>query len=140
MDVPCPKKAHETQITSPAVVTRVRELAPTHSDLQIAAILNAEGLTTGVGNLFTRVRVEWVRWANKIKSGRPMRATACPDGRRSDGRYSSRAAAELLNVDRSTIALWCKAGKLDAIQEKPFSTYWIRLTPEIIDRLRKTKK
>ncbi|MBN1582959.1 MAG: recombinase family protein [Anaerolineae bacterium] len=132
-----PKKVHEMQITSPAVVARVRELAPTHTDRQIAAILNAEGLATGANKPFTRVRVEWVRYANKIKSGCPVMSMACPDGRRGDGRYSALAAAKLLNVDRSTIALWCRSGKLDAVQEAPLSPYWIRLTPEIIERLRK---
>jgi predicted site-specific integrase-resolvase len=67
-------------------------------------------------------------------------STACPDGRRGDGRYSSRAAAELLNVDRSTIALWCRSGKLDAVQDVPLSTYWIELTPEIIAKLRKPER
>jgi hypothetical protein len=137
LDVPRPKKAWETQITSPAVVKRIRELAPTHSDSQIADILNEEELTTGVGLPFTRERVYWVRFTKHIPTGCPVMSTACPDGRRGDGRYSSRAAAELLNVDRSTIALWCRSGKLDAVQDKPLSAYWIRLTPEIIDELRR---
>jgi hypothetical protein len=126
---------------SPAI-ERVRELAPTHSDCQIAEILNGEGLTTGVGLSFTRERVYWVRFANKIPTGCPVMPSAatCPGGRRGDGRYSSRAASELLNVDRSTIALWCRSGKLDAVQDVPLSAYWIELTPEIIARLRKPER
>ena len=60
-----------------------------------------------------------------------------PSTKNCHGRYSSRATAKLLNVDRSTIALWCKSRKLDAVQDAPLSAYRIRLTPEIIARLRK---
>jgi len=135
-----PQRVYDTQRTSAAVIARVRELAPTHSDSRIAEILNEEGLITGAELLFTRKRVYWVRFSNHIPTGCPLMSAGCPGGRRGDGRYSARAAAKLLNVDRSTIALWCRSGKLDAIQDAPFSAYWIQVTPEIIVRLRKPKR
>lgn len=136
LEIPHPKKACEMQRTTSAVVERVRELAPTHSDSRIAEILSEEGLTTGAGLPFIRERVYWVRFSNRISTGCPLMSAGCPDGRRGDGRYSARAAAELLNVDRSTIALWCRAGKLDAIQDAHLGPYWIRLTPKIVASLR----
>jgi hypothetical protein len=42
-----------------------------------------------------------------------------------------------LNVDVSTIADWCEAGVLDGVQETPHGPRWIKLTPEIIAKLRK---
>jgi hypothetical protein len=62
---------------------------------------------------------------------------ACPRGQRGDGRYSARAAADLLNVTVYTIAEWCKAGKLDGVQVAPRGPWWVKLTPEIIAALRK---
>jgi hypothetical protein len=40
-------------------------------------------------------------------------------------------------VDVSTIADWCRSGRLDAVQAAPHHPRWITLTPEIIATLRK---
>ncbi len=125
-----------SQRTSPAVVKRIRELAPIHTDEQIADRLNQEGLTTGKKLPFTEKGVQWVRHKHGIPVGRSKRPDAYPNGQRADGRYSARAAAELLNVDVSTIAAWCKSGRLDGIQTKPRAPWWVKLTPEIIAQLR----
>lgn len=122
--------------TSPTVIDRIRQLAPTHTDEQIAAILNQEGLTTGKKLPFTQNRVQWVRHTNGISIGPSKRPDAYPNGQRADGRYTARAAADLLNVHVSTIAGWCKSGQLDGIQAKPHTPWWIKLTPEIIAQLR----
>lgn len=129
--------ARPSQRTAPAVVERIRHLAPTHTDQQIAARLNQEGLTTGKKHPFTQNRVQWVRHKHRISLGCSKRPDAYPNGQRADGRYSARAAAELLNVDVSTIATWCKSGRLDGVQAKPHAPWWIKLTPEIIAQLRK---
>jgi len=125
-----------SQRTSPTVVRRIRELAPTHTDEQIADRLNQEGLTTGKKLPFTEKGVQWVRHKHGIPVGRSKRPDAYPNGQRADGRYSARAAAELLNVDVSTIAAWCKSGRLDGVQTKPRAPWWVNLPPEIIAELR----
>jgi len=43
LSIPRLKKSWEVRQTSEQVVTRIRELAPTHTETQIAALLNAEG-------------------------------------------------------------------------------------------------
>src|SRR5258706_9444290 len=68
------------------------------------------------------------------------RPKAAPTGQRGDGRYSAKAAAELLNVDVSTIADWCKTGLLESVRSTPLGSRWITLTPEIIETLRKPVK
>jgi hypothetical protein len=40
-------------------------------------------------------------------------------------------------VDVSTIAEWCKLGKLEAVRATPHGPRWITLTPELIATLRK---
>jgi DNA invertase Pin-like site-specific DNA recombinase len=137
LNIPRPKRVFDAKRTNPVVVERVRELAPTHTDRQIAVILNQEGFTSGMSKSFDRDKVHWVRYAYDIPTGCPEAPGACPGGQRGDGRYSARAAAELLNVNVSTVAAWCKSGRLDNIQATPHSPRWIKLTPEIIAKLRK---
>lgn len=132
-----PLPAGEAVKTPAVILDHIRALAADHTDRQIADCLNQEGLLSGRGLPFTRSMVNWLRYAYKIPSACPLGPAACPSGQRGDGRYSSRKAAELLNVNISTIADWCKSGKLDYVQEHPHGPRWIQLTTETIDRLRK---
>jgi len=65
-------------------------------------MLNEEGLTTGLGGPFIRTKVYWVGFSNHVPTGCPEMHSACPGGRRGDGRCSQ-AAAALLSVSRSSI-------------------------------------
>jgi hypothetical protein len=135
LEIPRPQRVFDAKRTDPAVVDHIRELTHTHTDEQIAKLLNQEELTTGTGLPFTRLRVQRIRNAYKIPSGCPNGPAACPDGQRGDGRYSTRAAAELLNVSIATISAWCRSGRLEGIRSAPRSPWWIKLTPEIIAEL-----
>jgi DNA invertase Pin-like site-specific DNA recombinase len=132
-----PLRPGEAVKTPTVVLDRIRTLAADHTDSQIADCLNQEGLLSGRGLPFTQSMVSWLRSAYKIPSTCPLGPAACPSGQRGDGRYSSRKAAELLNVSISTIAHWCNAGKLDYIQEHSHGPRWIQLAAETIERLRK---
>jgi hypothetical protein len=138
--IPRHKKSWEERQTSPQVVERVRGLSPTHTNAQIAAVLNEEGERAGMGGSFTVSKIEWIRYAYHIPAGCPERPKAAPTGQRGDGRYSAKAAADLLNVDVSTIAEWCKTGRLESVRSTPLGPRWITLTPEIIAVLRKPVK
>ncbi len=137
MEIERPKRAADAKRTAPTVVARVRTLAPTHTDAQIATCLNSEGFVSGTGTLFSASKVEWIRYAYTIPTGCPQHPAACPQGQRADGRYSAPAAAVLLNVTESTIAQWCKTGKLDGVQARQNAPWWIKLTPQHITMLRK---
>jgi DNA invertase Pin-like site-specific DNA recombinase len=139
-EVPRPPRSCDARRTPAAVVERVRVLATGHGDRQIATVLNAEGLLSGTGRPFTAARVQWIRYAHTIASGCPEGPGRALQGQRGDGRYATRAAAELLNVDIATVMAWCKAGRLDGVQAKPHGPWWIQLTPEIIAELRKPVK
>jgi len=135
--VPRAKRVADARRTDPQVIARVRELAPTHTATQIATLLNEEGFRAGLGGSFTASKVEWIRAAYDISLDCPEGPGFCPSGQRGDGRYSALAAAELLNVNVSTIADWCNTGKLDSVRAGTHGPRWIRLTPEIIAELRK---
>ena len=132
-----PQLVADARRTDPEVVARVRELAPTHTATQIAVLLNEEGWHTGLGGSFTTSKVEWVRAAYDMALDCPQGPGFCPSGQRGDGRYSALAAAELLNVNVSTIADWCNAGTLECVRAGTHGPRWITLTPEIIAELRK---
>ena len=135
--VPRPPRACDAQRTPAAVIERVRVLATDHTDGRIAERLNADGLTNGRGEAFTTAKVQWIRYAHRIRSGCPEGPAACKQGERGDGRSSARTAAKALNVTVSTIGAWCQSGRLDGIRATPHGPWWIRLSPEIIERLRK---
>ena len=137
LEVPRPKRSYEMRRTDPAVVARIRDLAPKNTDRQIAAMLDQEDYRSGTGSRFTQNIVKQLRYTYSIVSGCPDRPAACAGGYRADGRCSSKTAAELLNVNVSTIADWCQAGTLEGIQSAPYGPWWIKLTPEIITCLRK---
>ncbi len=137
LSIPRLKKSWEVRQTSSQVVARVRELAPTHTETQIAALLNAEGAQAGMGGTLTASKVAWIRHAYQIPLECPERPYVASTGQRGDGRYSALAAAELLNVNVSTIADWCNGGRLECIRACPRGPRWITLTPDIIAELRK---
>jgi DNA invertase Pin-like site-specific DNA recombinase len=105
-EVPRPKRACEVRRTDAAVVARVQTLAVDHTDEQIAAQLNAEGFTSGMGGHFTPSKVKWIRYAYDIPTGCPEGPGACASGQRGDGRYSVQAAAERLNVTECVNRFW----------------------------------
>ena len=93
-----------------------------------------------MGQAFDRVRVQRVR----LKYGLPA---ACPEmpnprenGPRGDGRYSTQAAARLLNISIGTINNWCRSGKLESAQAVPHDPRWISLAPGTIAQLRKKNR
>ncbi len=138
--IPRPARNADVRRTDPAVVARIRALAPTRTDHHIATALAADGRYAGMGGAFTTGKVQWVRHAYGIPTGCPESPAACPTGQRSDGRYTAKAAAALLNVDVSTVAAWCEAGLLDAVRGMPHGPRWIALSPEHIAALRKPVK
>ena len=120
-----------------ARVVMCEVLAGKCTDAQIAALLNEAGEVAGMGGAFTTSQVQWIRHAYAIETGCPERPSACPSGQRADGRYSAQAAADLLTVDVSTIAEWCKTGRLESMRSQPGGPRWIALTPKVIQQLRK---
>ena len=140
LDVPRPPRSCDKRRTDAAVLARLRTLAVDTTDGRIAEILDHEGFRSGTGQRFTTNIVKQLRYSYSIPSGCPDQPAACADGHRADGRCTARVAAEMLNVTVSTIADWCQSGVLDGIQSASHGPWWIRLTPEVIGRLRKAQR
>jgi len=137
VSIPRPQRSCDARRTDPVALARLRALAADTPDRRIAEILNQEGFRSGTGRQFTQNIVNQLRYTYSIVSGCPEGPAACAEGCRADGRCSSKAAAEILNVNVSTIADWCQSGILDGIQSAPHGPWSIKLTPEIIAGLRK---
>jgi DNA invertase Pin-like site-specific DNA recombinase len=140
LEVARPRRSCDVRRTDPAAVERIGVLAASNTDEQIAAILNQEGYAPSLGGSFTASKIQWIRYKHKIASACPEGPGACVGGQRGDGRYSVQSASELLNINISTVVAWCKSGKLDGIQSVPHGPWWVRLTPEIIAKLRKSTR
>ena len=137
VSIPRPQRSCDARRTDPVALARLRALAADTPDRRIAEILNQEGFRSGTGRQFTQNIVKQLRYTYSIVCACPEGPAACAEGCRADGRCSSKAAAEILNVNVSTIADWCQSGTLDGIQSAPHGPWWIKLTPEIIAGLRK---
>jgi len=98
LEVPRPQPASVVRRTAPEAIEGIRQWAPDHTDIAMAARLNQEGDRRGQGSGFTASKVDGRRDAYGIKSGCPLGPAACPSGQRGDGRSSARTAADLLNV------------------------------------------
>ena len=111
LDLSRPARSCDRRRTPPAVIARIRPLAPHHTDSQMATTLHHAGATPGLGGTFTASKVAWIRSVSAIPAGCPETPGVCSDGQRGDGRYAAQAAAQLLNVEVSTIADWCRTGR-----------------------------
>ncbi len=47
-------------------VSRIRALAEKHTDVDIAGLLNREGLKSATGNTFTAAVINWIRYKHRI--------------------------------------------------------------------------
>lgn len=90
--------------SAPAVIEMVFTLGPTHSNTELAEILNDAGYTTGTGRCFDRIAVANLRSAYKIPLPELCR----------DGELTVAQAADKLKVSGATIYNWIDKGWLIA--------------------------
>lgn len=103
-----------------ALIERVRELAETLDDAQIAARLNDEGLTTNKGNPFTVKSIKWIRHKHNI---------ARVDDRK-DGELTVKEVAERLGVSLGVVYYWIDKGLLTGRRHNAGSPYLLAITPD----------
>lgn len=135
--IPRPPRSCDKYRTDPCIVEQIRALAPRHCDRQIADLLTADGWRTRRGEPFTENKVNCIRYSRGIPTACPIKAAGPGSGQRGDGRYATPAVAALLNVHRSTVAVWCRTGRLDAVRDTPQGNYWVQLTEETITALKR---
>ncbi len=115
-----------------AAYHRILALAPTHTDAEIAAQLNSEGLLTMKGKAWTARRVMDLRLSNAIPSG----LTASPTMRLPGSGYlTSAEVSDLLGVDQTVVQRWFRCGVLAGKQDAAQGQLWIAWDAEVARRL-----
>lgn len=104
LTIPAPVKVFEARRTSSAAVARVDELLDSHTDKDVARILNDEGLLSGDGGPFDAMAVARVRRAYGLRSRF--------DRLRAAGLLTTAEMAAELGVVTHTVYNWRKAGLL----------------------------
>ena len=103
--LPRRRRGQSNAHTAKEIVAAVRRLALICDDLAIAGVLNRNGLRTGRGNRWTRMRVTSLRNTNGI-------AVHCPQGQEAEGWMTLTAAAEFLGISTRTLRLAVEAGEI----------------------------
>ena len=116
--------------TAKDTIDLVRELAQEFDDTQIARVLNKQGRRTGLGNAFTKAKVESLRGHHRIAKCAQQRVQ---DPR--EGPFTADEAATELGVGMSTVHRWLRTGILAGEQLTPGATWRIVLTEAIRRRL-----
>ena len=100
-----------------AVVQRIRELAQTLLDVQIADQLNREGHSSAKGMPYTTKIVQWIRWRYQIppaKLKKPEESTV-------------QQLAQRFGVSRGVVYYWIEQGIVRARRLNKTMPYWITL-------------
>jgi hypothetical protein len=120
-------------VTDEATVQRIRMLSATCPDHQIAEALNAEGIRTQTGKLWTYERVRSIRKQHHITTSCPIDPTLSTP--RGDGLISVKLAAQQLQVSPATVHLWAAQGVLISDQRVSASKVWVRVEDSDLTRL-----
>jgi DNA invertase Pin-like site-specific DNA recombinase len=119
--------------SDPKIFQRIRELAQTQTDGEIAAKLNQEDLLSVTGKSWTSERVYSFRTTNAI----PSRFTTDPALRIPDPRWvTSTEAATRLDVSQAAIQKWFRQGILAGRKNGPFANLWLHWSEELVQRLK----
>lgn len=123
--------------SSSNIFHRVKELAHSYTDSEIAVILNESGLLTVKNKPWTPRRVMDFRLSNSIPSG----FTRTAELKMENGYLPSEQAAKLLNASVTTIQKWFRLGILEGKQGVgKQAKLWIYLNESDVNRLNGTSK
>jgi hypothetical protein len=100
-----------------AVVDRVRDLAHSLLDTQIADQLNGEGRASATGKVYTAKMIQWIRRCHRIP----------PAALKKPGELTVQQVAERFSVSPNVVYYWIDRGVIQARRLNAGSPYWITL-------------
>lgn len=100
------------------VVERVRDLAHSLTDAQIADQLNQEGVVSASGKLFTVSMIKWIRYRYKI----PVAKLKHPE------ELTVQQVVERFGVNPNVVYYWIEHGVIQARRLTSGSPYWITVS------------
>jgi hypothetical protein len=108
------------------LVSRIRSLAATMTDAQIAAMLNQEGVVSAKGKCFTRKMLSWIRCRYDIPAA----------SLKGSQELTVHEVADLFGVRPGVVYYWIARGHIPARRLASGMPYWITLEPEKTAELR----
>lgn len=123
----------DSHSTDTKVVDTIRYLAPTHTDKEIAAYLNGQGLRPLRAEKFGRVTVAGLRMCYGIPNGNTRKP---PFRFKADGRITLTALAVKAGRSRASVVKWCKREGVDMVRPAHNSPFWVKISDEEITRLK----
>src|SRR5262249_49713810 len=103
-----------------AVVERVRELAQSLPDAEIAAQLNRDGHTSAKGKPYTTKIIQWIRWRYQIP----------PAPLKNAGEFTVQQVAQQFGVSTWVVYYWIEHGIITKARRlNDRAPYWIILKP-----------
>lgn len=130
LDVPRPPHGPQPDL---AIAQRVRSLAQSLTDEQIANTLAAEGGCTHTGLPWTSARVRNVRRKHHIPAPAPLPVPSVPPP--CNGLLKASEVALRLGVHPAAVTSWFRQGLLPGQQLRPNSWIWIHLDETILHRI-----
>jgi len=109
-----------------AIVDRVRDLAQSLPNMEIAARLNREGHVSALGKPFTGSMIQWIRYRYQI----PKVRLARPD------ELTVQQVAERFRVSSHVVYYWIDRGVIQARRLNAGAPYWITLNQADQQKLR----
>jgi DNA invertase Pin-like site-specific DNA recombinase len=106
LTLPRPLTAQQMRATHAEVRQAIDTLLDEYTDAQVAHILNERGLSTGAGDVFDPVGVQWVRFSAKLKSLKERLLEA--------GMLTSKQISAKCGIGRTTLGRWRANGHIKA--------------------------
>ena len=126
IDLELPAPIADRLSYSSEIVEKVRALAVTLLDVDIAAELNAKGIRSAKDKAFTKAMVSWIRFKHRIP---------CADLKGSN-QLTVDEVMTRFGVSRNVVYYWIERSIVDARQLKRGFPYWIIITEEKEKELR----
>jgi DNA invertase Pin-like site-specific DNA recombinase len=108
------------------ILARIRDLAASRSDAEIAALFDGEGLRSPHGLRFTKAIIRMARYHFKIPAGLD----------RMPGEVSVPELADRLGINPGVIRYWIQHGTLAARQQGTHAPYWVPMDVAKEEQLR----
>jgi len=102
------------------IVQKVRELAASLHDDQIAETLNAANLCSSMGKPFNVSMIKWIRYKHEI----------LPAPSKLPNEISVQELAERFGVSIHVVYYWIERGLIEARKRNSGSPYWITISPQ----------
>ena len=116
LPVPAPVRIRYTE----SIVTQVRTLASTMTDLQIAATLNEAQLRSAKGKPFTDSMIHWIRYRYKI----PAPVLKRPE------EFTVKELARHFQISIGVVHYWIQRGHIPTRRLTKTAPYWLTMSLE----------